>query len=153
MRRVHLFATTFYTPTYRGLPRAPGRARPTDALNFDFENYDAAREKPRFPRSCEYLRLVAHTLGAANISVSFHVDTPPDEDVALMARARLFVPTGGGFSALLSKLVRARGGAVLHPSPAEFCGDRYVPLELQTDARVRHMAGCVPCNCTSAVSA
>jgi hypothetical protein len=150
VRRVHLVASAFYTPNYRGLSRMPQRGADgkTDALS-----YAAAREKPRFPRSCEYLRLVAHSLRAANVSVSFRIDAPPDEDLALMARARLFVPTGGGFSALISKLVRARGGAVLHPSPAEFCGDRYVPLELQTDARVRHMAGCVPCNCTSAVSA
>ena len=67
VRRVHLFATAFYTPHYPALrhaPRTPGRL--ADPLDYPA----AAREKPSFPRSCEYLRLVAHSLRAANVSVS-----------------------------------------------------------------------------------
>ena len=69
---------------------------------------------PSTTKSCAYvlhLRDYLLRLGAARVEL--RLGGLPDEDLLFMARARYFVPGGGGFSRTVSWLVQELGGTVL----------------------------------------
>jgi hypothetical protein len=103
----------------------------------------------RFAKSCDYLRVVEAELAGWGISSVLHMGQRADEDIALMARSTLFVPSGGGLSALLALLVHAANHTVVYPQPQDFCHDRFVPHDLQTKDRLLYLQGCSSCHCNA----
>ena len=100
-------------------------------------NNSVWRQSGGFNRSCGYVHAVGRLLAEEGLRVELELGGRADDDFAAMSRASVFVPTGGGFSALVAAMVRARGGRVLRAT-ADWCHDRYVPLSLQQ----RHPAVC-----------
>jgi len=62
-----------------------------------------------------YLLNLAHFWREFFPSVRVQVNNIPDEDFILLCSARVFVQGGGGYSALVADIVRARGGTVINP--------------------------------------
>ena len=55
--------------------------------------------------------------------VDYKLNLTADDGFAAAARARVFVPSGGGFSALLLKMVRAEGRTVVRGGCPLFAAD------------------------------
>ena len=62
-----------------------------------------------------YLNNVVKFFGARFSNVKLHPQGTPDEDFALLCKSEVFVSGGGGFSSLISEVVRRRGGRVIKP--------------------------------------
>ena len=77
---------------------------------------------PSFPRSSLYLDTVRDFFYHQGIEVSYRIGGTPDDDIIFMARARHFVQSGGGFSAMAAEMCRRTGGTVLC-SGADFSCD------------------------------
>jgi hypothetical protein len=63
-----------------------------------------------------YLKNIENFWRTAFREVTTQVGKSPDEDFITMCSARIFVSGGGGYSALVAKIVRARGGTVFRPT-------------------------------------
>ena len=48
-----------------------------------------------------------------NFTVTLRIANPPDDDVVFMSRAPFFIESGGGFSAMVKRLVHEMGGTAL----------------------------------------
>lgn len=62
-----------------------------------------------------YIENAASFFREAFPCVRILVSGNPDEDFALLSSAKYFVQGGGGFSALIAQIVKARGGTVIKP--------------------------------------
>ena len=85
------------------------------ASSRDVSNYvDPAMEK-----SCAYVRAVTHYFAEAfgEAAVTQRLGSFPDDDIRFFASAEFFVPSGGGFGALIADMVTRLGrGKVVRPS-------------------------------------
>ena len=63
--------------------------------------------------SAEYVRRILHVFHTAGICVIDHSHLNADDAFIHMSNARVFVPSGGGYSTLIAALVTLRGGIVL----------------------------------------
>ena len=68
---------------------------------------------PSYPRSSEYVDLVRDWFFSEGFEVTSRLGGDPDDDVVFAARAKFFVQSGGGFSAVLANLCGILGGTVL----------------------------------------
>ena len=66
-----------------------------------------------YPRSSEYINGLRDFFVSRGYTVSLRLGHLPDPDLVYMARARFFVQGGGGYSLLISEIVKAMGGLVL----------------------------------------
>jgi len=64
----------------------------------------------RLSRSCQYVYAVGRYLEKRRISVAYRLGGDPDDDFVYISHARYFVPSGGGFSSVLARLVEEAGG-------------------------------------------
>jgi hypothetical protein len=64
-------------------------------------------------KSQEYLRRLCEMWKQRGFAVEVRWNYPPDDDFAFMSQSKYFVPTGGGFGALVAVLVKHFGGVVL----------------------------------------
>ena len=64
-------------------------------------------------RSAQYLTAVEALFRAGGLHTRLRLGEDPDDDMMYLARAKCFVPSRGGFSALAANLVRANGGEVI----------------------------------------
>ena len=71
-------------------------------------SWDGAMEK-----SLAYVLAVANYFSTFGLPVEMRLGQTPDEDVAFLSRARYFCRGGGGFSRLMARLVKSRGGTVV----------------------------------------
>ena len=62
-----------------------------------------------------YLANVASYFQSRGFQVTKRTTRTPDEDFTFLCGARVFVPAGGGYSALAASIVATRGGVVLEP--------------------------------------
>lgn len=81
--------------------------RTPDPRNGDFSNDE------------KYLKHIAGFFESNGFQVIVRDPGLPDEDFALLCFARVFVPGGGGYSSLISRVVTARGGLVIRPKKEE----------------------------------
>jgi hypothetical protein len=69
-----------------------------------------------YPKSCQYLSVLKSYFESAGFeNVRLLTGRLPDDDVLFMSSASAFLPSGGTFSMIISKLVTLHGGKVLHP--------------------------------------
>lgn len=64
-------------------------------------------------KSTEYLQRLQRFFEQNGFEVEVRWNNPPDEDFVLMSNANYFVPTGGGFSELIVRVVQKFGGTVI----------------------------------------
>ena len=64
-------------------------------------------------KSAEYLRRLREFLEQYGFEVEVRWNKPPDDDFVFMSNAKYFVPSGGGFSELVARVVKEFGGLVL----------------------------------------
>ena len=83
-------------------------------------NHNPAGAEPR--KSCTYIHAVG-ALFAKRAQVVYKLNLTADESFAAAARARFFVPSGGGYSALIMKMVRAEGNTVVRGTCKTFAED------------------------------
>jgi hypothetical protein len=83
-------------------------------------NHNAA-EPPR--KSCAFIHVIGALLINLGFRVTYKLRLTADEGFAAAARARVFVPSGGGYSALIMRMVTANGGAVLRGGCPLFAND------------------------------
>jgi len=75
-------------------------------------------------RSCAYVASVAKYLQQRlNVEVAVR-SSDPDSDFAFMSHAKVYVPSGGGFSELVARMVSRSGGRVLRAGPSRRAGGR-----------------------------
>ena len=67
------------------------------------------------------------------LSVVVVSGTSPDEDMKVMARAKYFVESGGGFTKLMSSLVKLNGGFVVSPGKMDREASKNKTAETTTD--------------------
>lgn len=58
---------------------------------------------------------VASYFRSHGFQVKHHIQGSPDEDFIFMCGSRVFVPSGGGFSALVASIVGERNGIIIQP--------------------------------------
>ena len=63
-----------------------------------------------------YLKIIKDILDKNNIKVIDNSKGNPDDDFTEMSNSKIFIKSGGGFSSLISKLVKKRGGIVIDPT-------------------------------------
>lgn len=64
------------------------------------------------PKSQCYLEEVARTLESRGYDVTMRLAGHPDDDLIYMSNARHFSPSNGGFSRIITRLVKMNGGSV-----------------------------------------
>lgn len=74
-----------------------------------FPDGESTDTHPQFPKSLAYIDALRARLCALGFKVVLPRPAQPDEDFALMVRAREFIPSGGGFSRLVESTRAARG--------------------------------------------
>tara|TARA_Y100001980_G_C14513970_1_gene289335 strand:- start:295 stop:1065 length:771 start_codon:yes stop_codon:yes gene_type:complete len=72
-------------------------------------------------KSHEYVSKVEEFLTQNGFECTKIIDNDPDDDFILMSSAKLFIPSGGGYSDLVKDIVTARGGLIL-PSEKDRIG-------------------------------
>ena len=77
---------------------------------------------PSYPRSSLYLDVVRDFFYRNGIEVSYRIGGTPDDDIIFMARAKYFVQSGGGYSAMAAEMCRRMGGTVLCSGSHFSCG-------------------------------
>ena len=85
-------------------------------------NHNPASGTAAPPKSCAYVRAVGSLL-SRRFRVVYKLNLTADDSFAAAARARVFVPSGGGYSALIVKMVKSNGGKVVLGSCPLFSGD------------------------------
>lgn len=71
-------------------------------------------------KSIEYVRAVVQKLSERGYAVRAHLNGDPDKDFLAMAGSRYFVPSGGGYSLLIAKMVLKRNNKVYLESQKGF---------------------------------
>jgi hypothetical protein len=69
----------------------------------------------RFKNSKKYIEIVKSILKKNNIKVFDQPSGNPDKDFEEMCSCNIFIKSGGGFSNLISKIVKFRGNMVINP--------------------------------------
>ena len=64
-------------------------------------------------KSREYVNLVKSFLEDKGFDVEVRVNADADSDLCIMGNSRIFIPSGGGYSKIISKLVMLNGGVVI----------------------------------------
>ena len=72
--------------------------------------------EPRFGKSCEYIRRVGSFFAEANLSVSYRIGRPPDDDLRFMSRVALLAPSGASQFARFASATAAMLGVEVLPS-------------------------------------
>eukprot|EP00966_Prymnesium_polylepis_P251366 5811783-Prymnesium_polylepis.2 len=78
-----------------------------------------------YPRSSDYIDLVRDLFFSHGFQVESRFGRSPDDDAIFASRARYFVQSGGGLSAVLANLCRILGGTVL-------CSRRHITCDHDT---------------------
>ena len=94
----------------------------------DTEHWTRCADPRRGDRTHDnaYKRSVVHFFKKLGNPVTLRETTTPDEDFIFMCGASTFIASGGGFSELVSAVVRIRGGNVLNPAKTQ---PRFTPPE------------------------
>ena len=71
-------------------------------------------------KSVKYVRAVIQKLSERGYNVRAHLNGAPDKDFLTMASSRYFVPSGGGYSLLIAKIVLKRNNKVYLKSQKGF---------------------------------
>jgi len=66
-----------------------------------------------FPKSSIYINTVRDFFYHQGFEVEYRIGNPPDADFLFMVRAKYFVQSGGGYSALAAEVNRRMRGTVL----------------------------------------
>lgn len=64
-------------------------------------------------KSREYVNLVKSFLEDKSFDVEVRINTDADSDLCIMGNSRIFIPSGGGYSKIISEVVRINGGVVI----------------------------------------
>ena len=64
-------------------------------------------------KSIEYIALIYKYFELHNYSISVRINQNPDVDVLIMCNARYFIQSTGGFSKVISEIVKRKGGQVM----------------------------------------
>lgn len=74
----------------------------------------AAHQDIRTFKSNLYIRIIKKYFQALGYNIQLRVGGDPDEDFIFMSNAKYFIPaTGGGFTKLITEIVKNKGGKVL----------------------------------------
>lgn len=90
-----------------------GSTRHSGSLPHDHEDIDDSK-------SVKYVRAVIQKLSERGYNVRAHLNGAPDKDFLTMASSRYFVPSGGGYSLLIAKIVLKRNNKVYLKSQKGF---------------------------------
>jgi hypothetical protein len=63
-------------------------------------------------KSHKYVQEIAYFFEQYNVTVEKRINGDPDEDFVYMCHAKNFIPSGGGYSLLIAKLVQMQNGKV-----------------------------------------
>ena len=72
--------------------------------------------EPRFGKSCAYIRRIGSFFAEANLSVSYRIGRPPDDDVRFMTRVALLAPASASQFAIYTSAAAATMGVEVLPS-------------------------------------
>ena len=86
-----------------------------DGITHLFDDEANSGSLASFSKSWQYLHTLQAALWELGYPTTLRLGRTPDDDVAYISRAQFFLPSGGGFSRLLAKLVRLNGGHVICP--------------------------------------
>ena len=74
-------------------------------------------------KSCAYIRAIGEFFTSRNFHVIYKLNLTADESFAAASRARIFIPSGGGYSALIMKMSRVYGNTVVRGGCTPFAHD------------------------------
>jgi hypothetical protein len=64
-------------------------------------------------KSIQYLKQIANKLKDDNIKIKLRINKDADEDFLIMCNSKYYIPSGGGFSSLISNMVQRKNGTIL----------------------------------------
>lgn len=68
---------------------------------------------PNFDKSKKYISIIKKYFESEGYNVKLRLNHPPDDDFVFMSRSKNFISSGGGYSDLISKMVKRKGNKVL----------------------------------------
>ena len=124
----------YYRDVLRSVPKAVERVElvsgshwplSDDGANHVFDANANTGLLRSYEKSWRYLQTLRSAFAELGYPTTMRLGRTPDEDIAYVSRARFFLPSGGGFSRLLTKLVHLNGGQIVCPTQTfmEFEGD------------------------------